>query len=617
MSDGRSVAGSCQRSDEVPHRDHCDRSACVHDEIKSPKKRAVMNRAFILQGLVVIGAIAIALLSNREWLDLSRTAAGRNVPSDVTDNLSNRAPSKKVSATTASPTPEQSIARRVPLTNNSPPSNGSNRRAIGRGDKLKIVFYEHLSIDEDKWERARQPRISFQQRMELSGEYTVEEDGTISVPLLGSISVDNSSTQELQATLASLFERLMGRRGFVTVASLDRLPIYVLGPVKNPGVYKYAPAMTALHAVALAGGLDRGGTEQWPKVEAVRETERRRGRLEIIMRVMARVAVLKSERDDVPLVAPPALVELASEIEAQNMLNEELERRQTTLLARNAREVALRATVENARGEVEAVSGRIAPIDEIVKLREQRVNEVRALINRNVVNNAVLIQAQSELSDVQERRQDVLKTISLAKQRLALAEQERTRGQTEAKIDLDRSLEVAQQQIADAQREVAASEGVLNIIRKGDSRTATPVTEAMLSFEIIRWVEKGAIVLPAAETTSLEPGDLVRISSSYPDKVGPSARSAGEASAGTKMQMREADARRPDPVAPQSESSSAGPATNAKQEPMPTEAADQGKLKSDSRADAIAACEEIRMLTGGRDHNTAQCRQFDQKPSAE
>ncbi len=573
-----------------------------------------MKPVFIVLGFVVIGATAAGLVSKWERPDSSRTAVGRNVPSDVAGNLPNRAPSKEVGAPTASPAPERSIARNAPLANNSSPSNGGSRRAIGRGDKLRIVFYEHLSIDEDKWERSRQPRISFQQRMELSGEYTVQDDGTISLPLLGSVSVASSSTQELQAALASLFEKLMGRGGFVTVASLERLPVYVLGPVKNPGAYKYAPAMTALHAVALAGGLDRGATEQWQKVEAVRETERRRGRLEIITRVMARVAVLKSERDGVPLVAPPALVELVSEAEAQNMLNEESERRQTTLLARNAREAALKATVENARGEVEAVSGRIAPIDEIVKLREQRVNEVRALINRNVVNNAVLMQAQSELSDVQERRQDALRTISLAKQRLVLAEQDWSRGQTEAKIDLERSLEVAQQQIADAQREVAASEGVLTVIRKGNSRTAAPVTEAMLSFEIVRWTEKGAIVLPATGTTGLEPGDLVRISGSDPDKGGPSVASAEDASVGAKVRE---DARGPDPAAAQPESSPTGPTTNAKPEPMPTGAGDRGKLKSDTRADVIAACEEIRTLTGTRDHNTPQCRHLDQRPLAE
>ena len=46
--------------------------------------------------------------------------------------------------------------------------------------------------------------------------------------------------------------------------ALERQPVYVLGPVKNPGAYKYAPGMTVLHAVALAGGLDRAPVEPGP-----------------------------------------------------------------------------------------------------------------------------------------------------------------------------------------------------------------------------------------------------------------------------------------------------------------------------------------------------------------
>ena len=124
-------------------------------------------------------------------------------------------------------------------------------------------------------------------------------------------------------------------------------------------------------------------------------------------------------------------------------------------------------------------------------------------------------------------------------------------------------------------------------------------------------------MLPAAETTSLEPGDLVRISSSYPDKVVPSARSTEDASGKTTMQMRGTVVRGPDPVAPQPQLPPAGPTTKATQEPMPTGVSAQGERKSDTDADAMAACEEIRTLTGGRDHNTPQCQQFDQKPSAE
>jgi protein involved in polysaccharide export with SLBB domain len=582
-----------------------------------------MKLAFISVGFVTLVAISAGLVADRRQFDPSGSSLekqARQMPEIPTGAAPIRGPgeqNREIRHATAPPVHESLVQQGGSVASAAVGNAGANRRPIGRGDKLRIIFYEQLTIDEDKWDRARHPRSSFQQRMELSGEYNVEEDGTISLPLLGSILVEKVSIQELQTSLAFQFEKMIGRRGFVTIASLDRLPIYVLGPVKNPGVYKYAPAMTALHAVALAGGLDRGATEQWQKVEAVRETERRRGSLERMMRIMARAAVLKSERDGVPLVAPPQLIELTTETEAQSLLNEETERRQTVLLARSVRGAALKATIENARGEVEAVSGRIAPLEEIVRLREQRVNNLRSLISRNVIDNAAGIQAQSELSDVQERRQDALKTISLAKQRLALAEQELARDQTEARIDIDRLLETTQQQIAEAQREIASSEGVLNVIRKGDSRTA-PVTEAMLSFEIVRRTPKGPVVLAATGTTSLEPGDLVQISGSHADKGRPEVVSAEDPSAAARIPSREADSRRQNAIASEPEPAAPAPDANAKQEPAaaPADPGDQGKRKQDTRADAVAAaCEEIRALNGGRDLNTPDCRQFDRKPS--
>src|SRR5262249_47760192 len=138
------------------------------------------------------------------------------------------------------------------------------------GDKLKIGFYERLDFEEEKWGRGRPARRGFEQRMELSGEYTVGEDGSISLPLLGTIPVVGRTAPELQALLAGPLEDLIGRKGFVTILALERQPIYVLGPVKNPGAYKYAPGMTVFHAMALAGGLERATLEPWQRIEAVR-----------------------------------------------------------------------------------------------------------------------------------------------------------------------------------------------------------------------------------------------------------------------------------------------------------------------------------------------------------
>jgi hypothetical protein len=58
--------------------------------------------------------------------------------------------------------------------------------------------------------------------------------------------------------LAVSFTAVIGRSANIDVKIFDRSPIYVVGPVKNPGAYKYAPGMIVLHAIALAGGLDRG-----------------------------------------------------------------------------------------------------------------------------------------------------------------------------------------------------------------------------------------------------------------------------------------------------------------------------------------------------------------------
>jgi exopolysaccharide production protein ExoF len=150
---------------------------------------------------------------------------------------------------------------------------------FGVGDRLKVAFYERVEVEEDKWGRSSSASAlrGVLQRLELSGEYAVQDDGTISVPLLGSIPVANRSAQQVHADLVEAFDQLLGRNGLVNILSLERSPIYVLGPVKNPGSFKYVPGMTILHAIALSGGLDRGTSEPWQKIGAVRQAERRDG----------------------------------------------------------------------------------------------------------------------------------------------------------------------------------------------------------------------------------------------------------------------------------------------------------------------------------------------------
>lgn len=379
---------------------------------------------------------------------------------------------------------------------------------FGVGDRLKVAFYERVDVEEDKWGGASSALRGILQRPELSGEYIVQEDGTISVPLLGSIPVAKRSTQQVQADLVETFNQLLGREGLVNILPLERPPIYVLGPVKNPGSFKYAPGMTILHAIALAGGLDRAESQPWQKIEAVRETQKRSGAIDALLKLLARTAVLKAERDGTAPTIPRQLLELAGATEAANLVNEQSERRKALATARKDRERANLRALEAAKQDVVAY-GRMKSLDELVKLRQERVNSMRTLVDRKVLSMTVMDQIQSELSDAEQRRQDALNQYANAKQRLASLESEVLRTRADLRNDLEIEIETTESQIAANLRELNASEGVLYMLPVTRVQFAKDANSA--TYQIVRQSAAGPVSIESVGMTLLQPGDLVNI----------------------------------------------------------------------------------------------------------
>lgn len=112
--------------------------------------------------------------------------------------------------------------------------------------------------------------ISVATAPELQRRVVIGLDGTISYPLLGSVTVAGLSPSQAQAKIkAGLANRILqlrtsdGRRTdvvidpeAVTATVAEYRPIYVNGDVGKPGEYPYRLRMTARQAVALAGGYD-------------------------------------------------------------------------------------------------------------------------------------------------------------------------------------------------------------------------------------------------------------------------------------------------------------------------------------------------------------------------
>lgn len=104
---------------------------------------------------------------------------------------------------------------------------------LGAGDKIKVTVFGH----ED-----------------LSGTFSVDDQGRVSLPLIQAINTQGLTQGELETAIANRLrpDYLVNPR--VSVDVLSYRPFYIVGEVKNPGDFPYQADLTVLKAIAIAGG---------------------------------------------------------------------------------------------------------------------------------------------------------------------------------------------------------------------------------------------------------------------------------------------------------------------------------------------------------------------------
>jgi polysaccharide export outer membrane protein len=89
----------------------------------------------------------------------------------------------------------------------------------------------------------------------LTGEYVLDGNGVLAFPLIGNVQANGVTTSQLQQAIATKLEPDYLHNPSVSAEVLTRRPFYVIGEVHKPGNYPYVTDMTALNAVAMAGGF--------------------------------------------------------------------------------------------------------------------------------------------------------------------------------------------------------------------------------------------------------------------------------------------------------------------------------------------------------------------------
>ena len=115
------------------------------------------------------------------------------------------------------------------------PQAASNDYLLGPGDRVRIITFGD---------------------QQLTGEFRVNDSGDIAVPLLGNVHAQGLTSKQLEEQVAVALRRSgLFKTPSVSIEVVAYRPIFVLGEVNRPGQYPYQPGMTAVTAVAIAGGF--------------------------------------------------------------------------------------------------------------------------------------------------------------------------------------------------------------------------------------------------------------------------------------------------------------------------------------------------------------------------
>ncbi len=97
---------------------------------------------------------------------------------------------------------------------------------------------------------------------ELSRTVRVGTDGTISLPLLGSVKAAGLTSEQLRNELESQWDKTYFRNPQVSVfvREYHAQPVAVLGPVERPGLYQLTGPRTLIEVLSMAGGLAHAST---------------------------------------------------------------------------------------------------------------------------------------------------------------------------------------------------------------------------------------------------------------------------------------------------------------------------------------------------------------------
>lgn len=390
--------------------------------------------------------------------------------------------------------------------------------AGGASDHARAVAGSETKAPAFDMRHVERVRIRVWGNADLSGEYNLDHQASLSFPGLGRIEVGSMTPAELERMLGQRLGALTRSDVTVSVDVEQFRPFYIMGHVAEPGAIAWRPGLKVLQALTLARGVARSSESVDAAAGQDRVVAHRQSQTRLTF-ALAQLARYKAEREggevvntnkriatlisSLPKSSRTALTDL---VRRQNdMLTEQRDVMQTQI-------IGLQREREASQRELEAAETQEKAVLMQLELTRDLMADIDGLWKKKLISRTRYLDQRSALLTSEVRYAEAHSMVERARARLSSIDQQIVMIPQQRRVTLN-------ERIDELEREVAQLEHVS--VTRDD-----PQNVLNLAYHITRESGLGVETIAASIFTEILPGDVLIVSE--PKGVGAVTTLSGE-----------------------------------------------------------------------------------------
>ena len=383
--------------------------------------------------------------------------------------------------------------------------------SLASADDYRLGTMDKLRIRVAEWQTADG---SIRDWSVISGDYTVGPSGSISLPFVGDMPASGKTTDAIAQEIGSALQKqfALKDRPSASVELAEFRPVYLSGDVEKPGEYPFAPNLTIVKAVSLAGGLRRADAGQ----RFARDFINAKGDAVVYMadraRLLVKQARLRAEIANQDTIEMPK--ELQDKPEAKPLLDSETALMNTRKKRLTLQLQALADLKQLLQSEVETLAKKSETQTRQLQLATADRDKVEDLAEKGLALSARKMAAEQRAADTEATLLDIDTNSLKAKQDISKADQDEITLRNDWDAQLAQELQNAEAQLDELHLKLETSNSLMAeaLTQSTDAaRFDTSTGAASIAYSIVRDVDGKAKEIPVQENTALQPGDLIKV----------------------------------------------------------------------------------------------------------